>query len=189
MAWKNEEDAKAYRRAYYLKNKSVIYDKQKEREHTQRGRASKLLAKYKREDKNNERGECTLTQQWIIDNIFNSKCHYCGESDWRVLGCDRINNDLHHTPENVVCACYSCNTKRCCIPQAEFMRRMEAGEQLKKNRPDLSKPVAAKDAEENIVFEFPSTREAGRNGFNAGHIAECCRGERKTHKGLFWFWA
>ena len=24
------------------------------------------------------------------------------------------------------------------------------------------------------------------DGFNKGHIAECCRGERKTHKGFIW---
>lgn len=48
-----------------------------------------------------------------------------------------------------------------------------------------SKQVGAfKDGK--IVLSFPSTREAGRNGFNQGHIASCCRGEIKSHKGYEW---
>lgn len=37
-----------------------------------------------------------------------------------------------------------------------------------------------------LVKVWPSTRECGRNGFNASHVAECCRGEHKTHKGFRW---
>ena len=33
---------------------------------------------------------------------------------------------------------------------------------------------------------FPSTKEAGRNGFNNRHISECCIGKRKTHRGYEW---
>ena len=28
--------------------------------------------------------------------------------------------------------------------------------------------------------------ECERNGYNQGHVADCCRGERKTHKGFIW---
>lgn len=37
-----------------------------------------------------------------------------------------------------------------------------------------------------FVREWFSTAEAGRNGFNQGHIAACCRGEEKFHKGFIW---
>ena len=37
-----------------------------------------------------------------------------------------------------------------------------------------------------LVLVFPSTREAGRQGFKQSHISECCNGERKTHKGFVW---
>ena len=37
-----------------------------------------------------------------------------------------------------------------------------------------------------VVFTFLSTAEAGRYGFNQGHVAACCRGEEKAHKGLIW---
>ena len=35
-----------------------------------------------------------------------------------------------------------------------------------------------------LICEWPSTAETGRNGFNQGHVSECCRGERKSHKGM-----
>ena len=35
-----------------------------------------------------------------------------------------------------------------------------------------------------FVREWESTMECGRNGFSQSHVAACCRGERKTHKGF-----
>ena len=35
-----------------------------------------------------------------------------------------------------------------------------------------------------FIREWPSTAECGRNGFNRSHVAACCRGERKSHKGF-----
>jgi len=49
-----------------------------------------------------------------------------------------------------------------------------------------SKPVVGMDEDGNIVVTFPSTKEAYRNGYNHSTIAACCRGERKTHRGLRW---
>lgn len=37
-----------------------------------------------------------------------------------------------------------------------------------------------------LVFTFPSTKEAGRQGFNQGAVASCCRCEIKSHKGYIW---
>ena len=50
----------------------------------------------------------------------------------------------------------------------------------------LSKPVLQYDLEGNFIKEWKSTMECGRNGYQQGHIADCCRGERKTHKGFIW---
>lgn len=50
-----------------------------------------------------------------------------------------------------------------------------------------SKPVGAfKDGK--LVMRFPSTMEAGRNGFDQGNVASCCRGVKgyKTYKGYEW---
>ena len=48
-----------------------------------------------------------------------------------------------------------------------------------------SKAVGAfKDGK--LVFTFPSTSEAGRQGFEQTSVAACCRGKLKTHKGFTW---
>lgn len=46
--------------------------------------------------------------------------------------------------------------------------------------------IAIKD--NSIVIYYPSTREAGRNGFQQSHIGKCCRGEHQTHKGYKWMY-
>ena len=40
--------------------------------------------------------------------------------------------------------------------------------------------------DDELIMTFPSTKEAGRQGFDQGAVAACCRGERKTHKGYTW---
>lgn len=109
---RNKEKILAASKEYYDSRKEHYADLQKDYMKTQAGRAKSLLGSYKRVDKEKNLGECTLTQKWILDNIFTSSCVYCGESDWRLLGCDRIDNNLPHTPENCVCACLSCNATR-----------------------------------------------------------------------------
>ncbi len=53
----------------------------------------------------------------------------------------------------------------------------------------LSKKVIQLSLSGEFIKEWESTAECGRNGFNQGHVAECCRGERKTHKGFLWMYA
>ena len=35
-----------------------------------------------------------------------------------------------------------------------------------------------------FMCEWPSIHEAARNGFSQSHVSACCRGERKSHKGV-----
>jgi len=54
-----------------------------------------------------------------------------------------------------------------------------------KNNYFTSKPVLQiKDGQ--IIMEFKSIREAGRNGFNPGNITLCCLGKRKTAHKFNW---
>ena len=76
------------------------------------GRAVRQAIAYKRSDHKCNRGESTITYDYILNNIYTQPCFYCGETDWTKLGCDRIDNTLPHTPDNCVCSCYKCNTKR-----------------------------------------------------------------------------
>ena len=50
----------------------------------------------------------------------------------------------------------------------------------------LSKKVLQLSLNGELIREWPSTSECGRNGFNQGHVAACCRGEEKTYKGFRW---
>ena len=76
-------------------------------------RAKMLCYRYKNIDKN--RGFDTtnnITGSWLYEKFCNSSCIYCGDSDWRHLGADRIDNNKPHTPDNVVCSCGICNAER-----------------------------------------------------------------------------
>ena len=48
----------------------------------------------------------------------------------------------------------------------------------------LSKKVLQLSLTGELIREWESTRECGRNGFDSGHVAACCNGKRKTHKGF-----
>ena len=118
---KNKEKI-AKRHADYNQNKKEkILEHQAEYRSTKKGRANNLLSTYRKSDKKNNRGECTLTADWIVKNIFSQPCRYCGETDWMKLGCDRIDNNLPHTPENCVPCCWECNSKRGTTPYEEYL--------------------------------------------------------------------
>ena len=50
-----------------------------------------------------------------------------------------------------------------------------------------SKAVLALDPKTGqVVKEFPSVNEAGRNGFKQSAVSRCCRGEYRQYKGFVW---
>lgn len=110
---------------YNQGKKEEIAEYKKQYYQTQMGRASYLAGSYRQSDKLCNRGECTLTAQWIVDNIFTSKCHWCDETDWNELGCDRIDNDKPHTPDNVIPCCDKCNKKRGTKTYEEFLETLK----------------------------------------------------------------
>lgn len=97
-------------------SKAVQREKMKQRQAesylTKEGRAYSMYKNYQRLDLNARRGDCTLSPEWIVTNIYGSKCFWCGEDDWRKLGCDRIDNTKPHTEDNVICCCAKCNIER-----------------------------------------------------------------------------
>ena len=48
----------------------------------------------------------------------------------------------------------------------------------------LSKRVLQLSLSGDLIREWPSIHECGRNGFNQGNVSACCQGKRKTHKGF-----
>lgn len=121
--YQNNKEKTLERRAEYRQNNKEKIAKQRIiYEATPRGRAKMLLNNYKFSDKTYNRGECTLTADWIVEHIFNQPCHYCGKTDWKELGCDRIDNSLPHTQDNVVTCCTECNAKKARYSYDEYMK-------------------------------------------------------------------
>jgi len=126
----NTEEKRAlkreYAKEYYSKNKDNITVRHKEywkengykyrcriRAKTPYNRAQILAASYNRSDIS--RGfdvSNNIDGKWIEEQVFASKCIYCGDDNWKHLGCDRIDNSKPHTPDNVVCSCGICNVER-----------------------------------------------------------------------------
>ena len=52
----------------------------------------------------------------------------------------------------------------------------------------LSKKVLQFTLDGEFVREWESTNECGRNGFNQGAVAACCRGEKPHYKGFRWMY-
>lgn len=119
----HRKERQKYNHEYWLLHKTEIQERKKQKPEqakrynhtytsTKNGRASRLYFNYQRNDTEYNRGDCTITKDWIVERIFGSSCVYCGDSDWKHLGCDRIVNDKPHTPENCICACGICNIER-----------------------------------------------------------------------------
>lgn len=133
---------------------------------TPKGRAKTLLSNYRRKDKITNRGECTLTEDFIIEHIFSQPCAHCGRSDWTKIGCNRLDNSLPHTPDNVEPCCWDCNNKL--------------------GNKEKSKPVYQYTKNGELIKIWSSTNECGRNGYSQECVSLCCNGKHKTHKGYLW---
>lgn len=91
-----------YQKNYYEESKKTLI-----------GKSIYIAANYRALDRKHGFGdEHTATPQEIIDFIQGNHCIYCGDSDWRHLGLDRIDNNKPHSIDNCVCACGVCNMDR-----------------------------------------------------------------------------
>ena len=63
--------------------------------------------------------------------------------------------------------------------------KLMSEEQKKK----LSKRVLQFTLNGELIREWPSTKECGRNGFNQSAVSACCRGEKPQYKGFKWCYA
>ena len=53
----------------------------------------------------------------------------------------------------------------------------------------MSKRVLQLSLSGDLIREWESTHECGRNGFNQCHVCDCCNGKLKTHKGFRFMYA
>ena len=63
---------------------------------------------------------------------------------------------------------------------------MNYGSRTKRVTQALSKKVCQHTLDGKLVKIWDSASETSKNGYNYRHVADCCRGERKTHKGFIW---
>jgi hypothetical protein len=49
-----------------------------------------------------------------------------------------------------------------------------------------AKAIIRMDPKRKTKREYPSIRDAGKDGFNETCISKCCHGKQKTHKGFLW---
>ena len=74
-----------------------------------------------------------------------------------------------------------------CTVQENTQHSYDNGLQKRaKNCLKRSKPVKGVNIKTGEEISFESTQEAGRNGFDNGHISKCCKGVYKQHKGYIW---
>lgn len=109
----NKENIAKRSKEYYKNNKEKIQERNKkweeENKNTPMRVAHSRLSSYNYSDKVLGRGKGDLTAKWIVDNILLSSCLFCGETDWKKLGCHRIDNSKPHTKDNVICCCKKCH--------------------------------------------------------------------------------
>ena len=115
------------------------------------------------------RGNGNLTVEWYIENILSKSCVHCGETDWHILGCNRLDNSKPHTIDNVECCCRKCNYKL-------------GNKSSKSKQIDQISPI---DGE--VMASFSAAREVTRQlGYNQGNISACARGEKQIANGYIW---
>lgn len=128
---KNKETQLAYMKQRYADNRETILEQVKQYQLSPVGRAVNLVGAYKQNDIKYKRGKCTITAAWIVENVFSGQvCHYCGETDWTKLGCDRIDNSKPHTPENCVPCCDACNAKKARYTYEEYINKINKKENV-----------------------------------------------------------
>lgn len=165
-----------------------------------RDKAQKLKARYIDLDKKKFGVGNDLDVDWIVENIINSKCEYCDESNWNKLGCDRIDNSKPHTKDNVICSCGRCNVVRGNKFSVEDMKeigevikRIERRNTVYKVAKKKGKAVAKVDRDGNIIKTYPSIMETVADGYNRTCVGKACKSykeksgyDRSVYKGYYW---
>ena len=174
---------KEYNHLYYLNHREELIKKkieyQKEYSKTPMGRAQRQYQQYKRMDERNGFGDVIdFDARWIVDNIYTKKCAYCDETDWRKLGCNRIDNSKGHTKDNV---------EPCCFHHNCVLNGIDSSERVKECGKNKRKKVKQYTLDGKLVAVFNSVIDAERaTNIRNGNICRCCNGQRPTAGGFKW---
>ena len=83
----------------------------------------------------------------------------------------------------------SVDEKKSTIEWVTYKENNNYGTHNERMAKTLSKKVLQLSLTGDLIREWSSTKECGRNGFNSGNVVECCNGNRKKHKGFLWIYA
>lgn len=64
------------------------------------------------------------------------------------------------------------------------LENIRYGTGIKRSADKRKKSILQLTLDYELVKEWSSAMECGRNGFDCAHVNECCNGKRKTHKGF-----
>lgn len=105
------------------------------------------------------------------------------------MGLPEINHKDENPSNNVVSNIEWCSRRY----NVNYGSRTKNASAALTNRQDMSKPVEASKYEDfrEICLRFASIMEAGRNGYNQGHVSDCCRKcfhreGNNRYKNLYW---
>ena len=156
-------------------------------------RARKLAYHYHWHDINTYNFDCEadIEGEWIVDNIFSKECVYCGENDWRKLGCDRIDNSKPHTMDNVVPCCKRCNTIKSNKFSVEEMKEIGAVIKRIENRHKdyamrKGKQVASYDSTGVLVKEYNCAEQTKEDGYSPRMVRRACQIDGYKYRQYYW---
>lgn len=123
----NRQKWNEYARRYQSKHREEQQKRVNDYHEKPEGRAVNLLTSYVQFDRDRKGWlDTQLTRFDIMAKCFsdNSKCVWCGETDWKVLGLDRVTNSKPHDVHNTVCSCRKCNIKRQGKTMQEYLDKL-----------------------------------------------------------------
>lgn len=155
-------------------------------------RAQNMMTSYVYNDKQKGYNNTVdFDKHWMVENILDQECAYCGESDWHKLGCDRINNNKPHTKDNVIPCCKRCNIIRSNKFTVDEMKEIGAVIKRIENRhPErywkkTGKRVGKYDGDV-LIKEYECGKQVLEDGYNPWNVRKACRGEQKQYDGFIW---
>lgn len=175
----NQGNVRSLDRTQNRKNKGKIHYKGKQIK-PQRNSSGYLRVELKANGKQ---------QRWFVHRLVALHFVYNPDPQKNTIVNHIDNNPLNNAADNLEWTTYGGNMQHA-KAQGRLERTAEWLDRLHESQEKTYKAVAAFNAETGeIIAIFRNLNECGKFGFEPSCVCECCKGKRKTHKGLAWrYW-